>query len=94
MDTAKRYMGPLLEASIKRNPLKMAIVTYNAYRDVGRAREMQINLPKKFKIYAQNAIDRMVISLRKMGWEEKEIKEFLIKSKELAGIDNEEQNEI
>lgn len=83
-----------MKASQEQNPLKMAVIAYGCYRDPPSAISLQKVDRPSYDAYALDAINRMVSVLRKLKWEEENIEKFLIKSKELAGIDNEKQNDI
>jgi hypothetical protein len=85
MDT---YLQRLTKASLKREPLPMAIITYQAFRDSDAARELKDSGNKEaYDFEVLDSIIRMADILEKLDWEEYEIKEFLVKSKELAGLE-------
>jgi len=82
----EEYLNKLMAASKEKNPLKMAIIAYHAFRDSPVF--MLSEIPKgEYNILALDAIIRMAHILQEIEWEEDKIKEFLIKSKELAGLE-------
>ena len=76
-----------MAASEEQNPLKMAVISYNAYRDSPLAANVHKIDKKAYDAYALDAILRMAKILERMKWDPENIKEFLVKSKELAGIE-------
>jgi len=88
MSTVEKYLKKLTIAAKEKNPLKMAVISYNAYRDSPLAMAVQKIDKPAYDGYALDAINRMADILgEKMDWEEELVKEFLIKSKELAGLE-------
>ena len=83
------YLERLTKASLKKDPLTMAIITYQAFRDSDMARILNDIDKASYDAEAWDSIVRMAHILEKLGWEEDQIQEFLKKSKELAGIDDE-----
>jgi len=80
------YLQRLTKASLKRDPLSMAIITYQAFRDSDTARLLNDIDKNGYDAEAWNAIVHMTEILKKLGWEEDGVKEFIEKSKELAGL--------
>ena len=87
-DQIETYLERLTKASIKREPLPMAVITYQAFRDSDIARELKdVSTKEKYDTAAWDAVIRMSNILKAVGWEEDEIEKFLEHSKELAGIE-------
>lgn len=81
------YLDRLTKASVKRDPLQMAVITYQAYRDSDSATELkEAGNKMNYNAECWEATLHMAFILEKVGWEDNEITEFLQKSKELLGI--------
>ncbi len=82
------YLHRLTKASLKRDPLPMAVIAYQAYRDSDAARELkEAGNKMNYNAEAWKAIIKMAKILEKVGWEADGVKKFIEKSKELAGIE-------
>jgi hypothetical protein len=89
------YLDRLTKASLKRDPLPMAVITYQAFRDSDAAMILkEADNQMNYDAEAWGAIVKMAKILEQVGWENDQVKKFIEKSKELAGIDNEKQNDI
>lgn len=88
MGQAENYLQKLTTAAAEKNPLKMAVISYNAFRDSPLAIIVKENHREEYDALALDAIERMAIILgEKMDWEEELVEEFLLKSKELADLE-------
>ncbi len=84
---ADTYLKRLTKATLKKEPLPMAIIAYQAFRDSDTARLSKVINKKNYDAAALDSINRMAEILVKLGWEDDGVKEFLVKSKELAGLE-------
>lgn len=86
--TADKYLKKLQNAVATGNPLAIAIVAYQAFRDSPRAEHLKDNdIKMNYDAAAWEAIVDMARILERLQWEDEKVKKFIEHSKELAGIE-------
>jgi len=80
------YLKRLMKTVSQKNPLAVAIVAYQAFRDSPLAKDLKKIDKKSYDSAVIEAIMSMAIILDRLGWEMSEIEKFTVHSKELAGI--------
>jgi len=80
------YLERLIKTVSEKNPLAVAIVAYQAFRDSPLAKDLKKIDKKSYESAAIEAIMSMAIILDRLGWEMFEIEKFTAHSKELAGV--------
>ena len=84
---ADTYLQRPTKASLKREPMPMAVITYQAFRDSDTARAAKDFNKEAYDAEAWDSIVRMAVILKKFEWEEYQIEEFITLSRELAGLE-------
>jgi hypothetical protein len=84
-DHGDMYLERLMKTVAEKNPLAVAVVAYQAFRESPAADELRDN-KAKYDDLASKAIMSMGIILDNVGWDISKIEEFVIRSKELAGL--------
>ena len=85
-DHGDMFLEKLMQAVPEGNPLKVAVIAYQAFRESPLAMDLKDD-KVKYDDAAIQAIMSMAIILDKLGWDMPEIEEFTKRSKELAGIE-------
>lgn len=80
------HLAKLKESLDTGDPSRMAIITYHAFRESPQAKMLRDMDQESYDICALASINHMSEILQKLEWEDYKVAEFLIVSKELAGL--------
>lgn len=86
--TADVYLERLKKAEAGGDPLSMAVVVYQAFRDSPQAQRLKDNgIKMNYDAAAWESIIDMAGILERRKWDDEKVKKFIEHSKELAGIE-------
>ncbi len=80
------YLDKLSKAVKEGDPLKMAVITYHAFRESPLAIELKKLDKKTYDEMALSSIASMIGILERAGWESDDIEKFSEHCKKLSGL--------
>lgn len=84
-NNGQAHLDKLSEAVKEGNPLKMAVLTYHAFRESPLADKLKVLDRKSYDETALSSITSMADILKRLGWEIDDIEKFSEHCKELYG---------